>query len=305
MTDTLALYRAFARVVETGSFSAVARELGTSQPTVSRQIAELEERLGALLLRRTTRSLTVTDDGRIFYERARAVLDAVAEAEGAVGRQRAAPVGTLRLACPVVFGRLHIVPRLPRFQARFPAVRVDLSMNDGFADLVEEGVDLAIRVGAVADPGLVARRIGTTRRVTLASKAYLAGRTPPSRPEDLADHACVVYTRLATGDRWEFSGPDGPIAVRVAGPFSVNNSEGVREGVVAGLGIGVLPTWHFPGGYAPLGLVELLRDFEPKPLPINAVYPSRRLLSPKVRAMIDFLAHEFGLDPLLSSHAAA
>lgn len=304
MTDTLALYRAFARVVETGSFSAVARELGTSQPTVSRQVAELEERLGALLLRRTTRSLTVTDDGHVFYERARAVLDAAAEAEGAVGRRRAAPVGTLRLACPVVFGRLHIVPRLPRFQARYPAVRVDLSMNDGFTDLVEEGVDLAIRVGTVADPGLVARRIGTTRRVTLAAAGYLAGRTPPTRPDDLADHDCVVYTRLATGDRWEFSGPDGPIAVRVGGPFSVNNSEGVREGVIAGLGIGVLPTWHFPGGFAPLGLVELLRAFEPKPLPIAAVYPSRRLLSPRVRAMIDFLAHEFSLDPLLSSHDA-
>jgi DNA-binding transcriptional LysR family regulator len=304
MTDTLTLYRTFVRVVEAGSFSAVAQELGSTQPTISRQVAELEERLGARLLHRTTRALAVTDDGRAFHERARQVLEAAQEAEGSVGRRRAAPSGLLRMAVPVVFGRLKLMPLIPAFLRRHPDVSVELVMGDGFTDLVEQGIDLAIRVGVVTDPGLVARRIGMTRRVAVASPAYLHARGRPAHPADLAGHDCIVYTRLATGNRWQFGGPDGPIEVGVNGRFRVDNSEGVREAVIAGLGIGVLPVWHFADGRGG-GLAEVvLERFEPRPLPIQAVYPSRRLLAQKVRAMIDFLAHEFALDPLLSDHGA-
>lgn len=304
MSDIVTLFRTFVRVVEAGSFTAVATESNTSQPTVSRQIAALEDQVGALLFQRTTRALTLTDDGRVLYEQARQTLDSVQQALGSVGRQRLAPTGTLRLACPVVFGRLHIVPRLSAFLARHPEVAIDLVMNDGFTDLVEEGLDLAIRIGEITDPGLVARRIGTTRRVTVASPAYLATRGIPSRPADLAAHDCIVYSRLATGNRWVFSGEAGPVTVAVSGRYRVNNSEGVREGVLAGLGIGVVPVWHFTDEISSGRLVELLTAFEPKPLPTQAVYPSRRFLAPKVRAMIDFLAHEFELDPSLSAHGS-
>jgi DNA-binding transcriptional LysR family regulator len=302
MTDTLALYRTFVRVVEAGSFSAVARELGTTQPTVSRQVAELERRLGARLIGRTTRALSVTDDGRAFHERAREVLALAQEAEGAVGRRRAAPSGLLRMAVPVVFGRLHVLPRIPRFMERHPDVSLDLVMSDGFSDLVEQGIDLAVRVGEVVDPGLVARRIGITRRIAVASPGYLARRGAPAHPADLASHECIVYARLATGRRWRFGGPDGPVEVEVSGRFRVDNSEGVREAVLAGLGIGVLPVWHFGAELRDGRAVPVLQAFEPAALPTSAVFPSRRYLPAKVRAMADFLAHEFSLDPLLSDY---
>jgi DNA-binding transcriptional LysR family regulator len=302
MSDLIALFGTFVRVAEAGSFTAVAQELNTSQPTISRQIAALEEQLGALLFQRTTRALTLTDDGRVLYEQARQALDSVQQALGSVGRRRGAPSGMLRLSCPVVFGRLHIAPRLNAFLSRYPEVSVDLIMNDGFTDLVEEGIDLAVRIGDITDPGLIARRIGMTRRVTVASPAYLAARGEPSRPEDLIHHECIVYSRLATGNRWEFSGKAGPISVAVSGRYRVNNSEGVREGVLGGLGIGVVPVWHFTDEIASGRLVVILSAFEPRPLPTQVVYPSRRFLATKVRAMIDFLAHEFEIDPQLSVH---
>ena len=304
MSDLVALFRTFVRVAEAGSFTAVATEFNTSQPTVSRQIAALEEQLGALLFQRTTRALTLTDDGRVLYEQARQALDSVQQALVSVGRRRGAPSGTLRLACPVVFGRLHIVPHLPAFLERFGGVAIDLIMNDGFTDLVEEGIDLAIRIGEITDPALIARRIGTTRRVTVASPSYLAARGAPSHPNDLAGHDCIVYSRLATGSRWEFSSADGPVGVQVSGRLRVNNSEGVREGVLRGLGIGVVPVWHFSDEIASGRLVVILSDFEPSPLPTHVVYPSRRFLAPKVRAMIDYLAHEFELDPALSAYGS-
>jgi DNA-binding transcriptional LysR family regulator len=302
MADTLALYRSFVRVVEAGSFTAVADELGSTQPTVSRQIAALEVHLGCVLFQRSTRALTLTDDGRTFYALAQRTLEAAAEAETAVGRRKGRPTGTLRLACPVVFGRLHVVPRLGRFLERYPDVAVDLVMNDGFADLVEDGIDLAIRIGEVSEQDLVVRRIGMTRRVTVASPGYLAARGEPAQPSDLETHDCIVYTRLSTGASWRFDGPDGPISVRVAGRLRVNNSEGVREAALGGTGIAVVPVWHVTQEIDEGRLRVILRDFEPKPLPTQAVYPSRRFLPLKVRAMIDFLAHEFELDPRLSGY---
>ncbi len=303
MSDVLALFRTFIRVVEAGSFTAVAREQNTSQPTISRQIATLEEHLGSMLFQRTTRSLTLTEDGRSFYDHARRAVETVLEAETAVGRRKGRPTGMLRLSAAVVMGRLHVVPRLPRFMERYPDVSVDLLMNDGFVDMVEEGIDLAIRVGELTDPGLIARRIGTTRRVVVATPDYLARRGEPVTPADLASHDCIVYSRLATGTTWPFHGPDGPMTVPISGRFHVNNTEGVRAAILGGLGIGMVPIWHFVEGEVESGgLSVLLSGFEPRPHPINAVYPSRRFLAPKVRAMIDFLAAEFELDPKLSGY---
>ncbi len=300
--DILAPMQTFVRVVEAGSFTAVATQLNTTQPTISRQIATLEEHLGARLLTRTTRALTLTDDGRAFYEHALRALEALSEAENAVGRRRSKPSGLLRIATPVVFGRLHIVPRLSAFLARFPEVSVDLAMSDTFTDLTEQGIDLAIRVGEITDPGLIAKRVGMVRRVTVASPAYLKAHGTPRTPADLADHSCIVYTRLATGNRWLFESAGGPLSVEVSGRYRADNSEAVREGVLAGLGIAVIPTFAFSGEIDSGKVKTLLKDNEPKQLPMNAVFPSRRFVPLKVRAMIDYLAHEFALDPRLTAH---
>lgn len=301
--DLLSPMKTFVRVVEAGSFSAVAAELRTTQPTISRQVAALEEHLGARLLTRTTRQLTLTDDGQAFYERALRVLESLSEAENAVGRRRGRPSGVLRIATPVVFGRLHIVPRLPAFMARYPDVSVDIVMSDTFTDLVEQGIDLAIRVGEITDPGLVARRIGIVQRVTVASPAYLKAHKTPRVPQDLQDHECIIYTRLATGDRWHFEGPEGPISVDVKGRYRADNSEAVRDGVLSGLGIAVIPAFAFSSEIESGKVRVLLKAFEPKRLPMHAVYPSRRFVPLKVRTIIDYLAHEFALDPRLSAHA--
>lgn len=302
--DLLGPMRTFVRVVEAGSFTGVAAEQSTTQPTISRQVAALEEHLGARLLTRTTRALTLTDDGRAFYEHALRALEAVGEAENAVGRRQSKPTGTLRLAVPVVLGRRHIVPRLARFLARYPEVAIDLAMSDGFVDLVEQGIDLAIRVGEITDQSLVARKIGMVRRLTVAAPAYLKAKGTPRSPEELKHHDCIVYTRLATGNRWHFESVDGPLSVIVSGRFRVDNSEAVREGVLAGLGIAVIPAFAFSDEITRGAVKVLLKAYEPKLLPLNAVYPSRRYVPLRVRAMIDFLAHELEIDPVLSGYGA-
>ena len=302
--DLLGSMRLFIRVVETGGFSTVARETASTQPTVSRGVAALEDHLGVRLLNRSSRAVTLTDEGRAFYAQAVRALEAVSEAESSVGRRHGQPSGLLRLGCPVAFGRLHVASRMARFLALHPEVEVELLMTDAFVDPVAEGLDLVVRVGMLEDPTLIARRIGTTRRATVASADYLGRRGVPQAPSELTQHECIVYTRLATGNRWHFGGPDGPIAVTVRGRFRADNSEAVREAVTAGAGIAVIPVWMFADEITS-GRVRIILDaFEPNALPIHAVYPSRRLVSPKVRAMIEFLAAEFAASPLLSGQRA-
>lgn len=289
-------------MVEAGNFSVVARESQVSQPTVSRSVAALEEHIGARLLNRSSRAVTLTDDGRLFYDHASRALEAVAEAEGCVGRRQAKPTGLLRLGTPVAFGRLHVAPRIGAFLRRYTDVEVELSMDDAFVDLVGHGLDLAVRVGELGDPTLIARRIGTTRRVTVAAADYLERYGVPETPADLLHHDCIVYTRLTTGNRWHFDGPDGPMAVDVHGRFRADNSEAVREAVIESAGIAVIPVWLFRDEIKSGRVRIVLQAFDPKPLPIHAVYSSRRHQSAKVRAMIEFLAAEFERSPLLSIH---
>jgi DNA-binding transcriptional LysR family regulator len=297
--DLLTGMKLFVRVAETGGFSAVAREAANTQPTVSRTIAALEAHLGVRLLNRSSRAVTLTDDGRAFYAHAMRALEAITDAEACVGRRHSQPTGLLRLGSPVAFGRLHVAPRMPAFLTQYPEVEIELSMNDAFVDLVGEGLDLVVRVGMLEDPSLIARRIGTTRRVTVASADYLRRRGVPLTPNDLRQHECVVYTRLATMNRWHFDGSDGPVSVEVRGRFRADNSEAVREAVINGAGIAVIPVWMFTDEISS-GRVRIILDaFEPNALPIHAVYPSRRQVSAKVRVMIDFLAEAFGHSPLL------
>lgn len=211
--------RTFVRAVETGSFTAVAAEQGQSQPTVSRQVSALEEHLGARLLQRTTRALMPTEEGRHFYEHGRALLDAAETARAAVRPGAAEVAGTLRIAAPLAFARLHLMPRLWRFLAGHPALRTDWVLGDRPVDLVEEGVDLAIRIGRIADQSLIARRIGEVRRITVAAPGYWAARGRPVHPGDLRDHDCIVYTGLATSSTpawppWTSGTSPGPTARR-------------------------------------------------------------------------------------------
>src|ERR1700681_188616 len=300
MTDTISLFRAFIRVVEAGSVTRVAQEQNSSQRTVSRQVAALEEHLGTRLFTRSTRKLTLTDDGRGFYERAKLAIEAVSEAEDAVGRRRSRPSGALRLATPVVFGRLRVIPHLKEFLARYPDVTIDLAMNDAQADLVEEGIDLAIRSGEVTDGALIARKIGVTRRVVVAAPSYLRGKTLPKHPDDLAAHDCLTFTGITAGVRWHFGGPEGPVSVEVKGRVRTRNSEGIREAMLSGLGIGYAPIWHLTAEIETGRLVILLHGYEPKPEPIHAAYPSRRFVPHKTRVMIDFLEQRFAMDPTVN-----
>ncbi|TAD89975.1 MAG: LysR family transcriptional regulator [Alphaproteobacteria bacterium] len=299
--DLLALMRCFVRVAEAASFTAVAEETGSSQPTISRQIAQLEAHLGARLLLRSTRQVALTDEGQRFLDRARTVLDSVAEAEGSVGRKRMRPTGTLRLAMPVVFGRLHVAPRLSRLLARYPDLALDLVMHDGTTDLIEEGIDLAVRIGAVTDPSLIAKRFGTTRRLTVATPGYLAAHGTPRYPQDLGQHQCILYTRLSTGPVWRFSSPTGPLDVTVSGRVRANNSDGVRAAVLDGHGIAVVPNWMLTDELETGALVSLLTAFEPERLPMQVVYPSRRYVPLKTSAAIQFFETEFRLDPRFST----
>lgn len=291
--------RVFVRAVETGSFTAVAAELGQSQPTVSRQITALEDHLGVRLMQRTTRALALTEEGRSYYTHARALLDAAEEAALSV-RPNAEVRGLLRIAAPLAFARLHLMPRLGAFLARHPDLRTDWVLGDRAVDLVEEGVDLAIRIGHVADHGLIVRRIGQMKRITVARPDYFERYGRPAHPDDLRRHDCIVYTGLSTVDEWHFMGPDkAPIAVRVSGRVRVSASEGMRAALFEGLGVAVCPTWLFTDEVERGVIERVLVEFEPASLPIQAVYPSRRLVPPRVRAFVDYLQTEFRSDARL------
>ncbi|HZF75970.1 MAG TPA: LysR family transcriptional regulator [Acetobacteraceae bacterium] len=301
--DLLLHFRTFVRVAELGGFSAAARALGTSQPAVSRQVSDLEERLGARLLHRSSTGVALTGEGDAFLERAQAALDAADAALGLMGERRGEIAGRVRLGAGIAFGRLHVVPRLAPLLARHPGLSVELRLGDGAADLVEEGLDATIRIGEIADPALVARRIGMTRRALVASPDYVARAGRPGHPDDLARHECLIFTGLATGEAWPFDGPGGRVLVPVSGRFRANSSEAVRAAVLAGIGLYLAPIWLFAEELRDGRVVPLLEGWTPGLLPIQAVFPSRRQVAPRVRAVVEHLAGEFRLDPSLSDHS--
>lgn len=305
--DRIECIRSFVRVVETGSFSAVAKERGTTQPTVSKQIAALEKYLDAQLLTRSTRKLTLTEAGDRFYAEAQHVLEAIAQAEASVGR-RQKPAGILKINCPVSFGQLQVVPRLKAFLDRYPDIQIKLSMNDRFVDLVETGVDLAIRIGTVQATDLKVQRIGLTRRVAIASTRYLEQHSEPKTPSELINHNCIVYQ--PSGSEWQFverkqKGVTGKtVRVNVSGNLQVDNSVAIRETIFAGLGIGLAPAWLFGDLMESPNLRILLKDYQPQPLPVQIVYRRSQFVAAKTQCFIDYLSHEFKLDPWLSDYGA-
>lgn len=295
MIDRFAALAAFCRVVERGGFTAAADALEVTTATVSKHVAALEEHLGARLLYRTTRRVTPTEVGEAFYERCRRLLDDLEEAEAAVRALHETPRGTLRVNAPMSLGLVRLAPLFAEFQRRHAAVELDVTFTDARVDLLEEGVDVVIRVVArLDDTSHVARRIATLPVVVCASPAYLERAGTPRRPEDLADHDCVVYTLAATPGRWQFRGPGGPRSVRVRGRLRANNSVVLREAALAGLGVLRAPAFVVEDALADGRLCPILDEFSPEPLSLYALYPATRHLSAKVRAFVDFLVERLG-----------
>ena len=292
--DSLLWMKCFARAVETGSLSAVARELGIGQPNISRHLASLERHIGTRLLHRSTRKLTLTPEGERYYAELRPALDAIFEA-AANARGEDRPQGLLRVSCPVALARFKLLPLIKPFLQRHPEIELDLQIADRMIDLVEEAVDVAIRIGELRDSAMRARRLGTARRVCVASSAYLAERGEPHTPQDLQAHECILYTLLATGPVWPFE--SSPVQVR--GRFRVNSPEGVRAAVLDGLGIGVMPRWLFDDVIASGDVRVLLPDWPIQSLPIHALYPEKRLLPRRASAFMEFVAEAFAADPVL------
>lgn len=298
--DRLTAMQTFVRVVESGSFSAVARETQTTQSAVSKQVAALERALGARLLSRTTRALALTEDGERYFEQARRLVAEIAEAENGLRQGEQQLSGWLRVAASVGFGRLKLMPLVKTFLMEHPSVKIDLRLNDGFIDLVEQGIDVAVRIGELDDSTLVAKRIGTTKRALIASRQYLRslpkGLNTPRVPEDLLQLNCIVYTELASQNAWTFTaGPGAPVEVgtvvtiRAQGNLQTNSSEVVRASVLSGMGVGFSPTWLFEDEMAQGDLQVLLPDWPTPPLPVHLVSPSQRRQSAKVRAFADHL----------------
>jgi DNA-binding transcriptional LysR family regulator len=296
--DVLAAFRVLVCVAERGSFSAAARELGVGQPAVSRQMAALEAHLGTRLFNRSAASLGLSDDGLALLDRARLVVQAVDEAQDLVRLRGRGVGGRVRIAGPVVFGRTWLIPKLAALARLHPQLEFDVVLNDSFVDLAEEGVDLAIRVGEITDQNLIARPLMAVRRVAIAAPSYLARRGVPAHPRDLAQHDCVVYTRLATGSLWRFEGErEGEteaIEVEVGGPLRVNNSAGVLAAVTAGAGIGVVPLFTMTGQVERGEVQLILERFEPRSLPMHLVYASRHHMPAKIRLTIDYLIEQAG-----------
>jgi DNA-binding transcriptional LysR family regulator len=290
--DTLSAMVVFARVVEEESFSSAARRLGVSKATVSKEVARLEDHLGVRLLNRTTRRLSLTDVGQAFYERCARIVEEAEEAERAVTTWQSAPRGLLRVSAPVSFGRTWVAPHLPRFLAKYPDLKLELSLNDRFVDLIEEGFDVAIRIARLPDSSLIARRLSPSNRAIYAAPAYLKQHGTPAHPRDLTRHNCLTYSLQATGDAWRLDGPGGEVSVRVDGSFRANNGEALVEAACAGLGIVMCPDFLAGDSVASGKLVRILPEWSDHTASVYAVHPHVKHVPIKVRVFVDFLASQ-------------
>ena len=295
--DRLGEMEMFAAVAEQGSFTGAAHHLGVSTSAVSKYVIALESRLGVRLLNRTTRRLSLTEAGRNFREWCERIAADVSEAEQSVASLQAEPRGVLTVNAPMSFGQRHLGPFLSDFLAHYPSVQVDMTMTDRRIDIVEEGYDIAIRIGALPDSSLVTRTLAPSRRVLCAAPAYLAQHGVPQTPADLADHNCLGHSSMRSAEEWPFRDPQGDITIRATGSLAVNNGDMLRLAALAGTGLALLPTFIVGPDLAAGRLRAVLCDYEPQQHPISAVYAAGRPVAAKVRAFIDHLAACFGDAP--------
>lgn len=289
--------QAFAAVADAGSFVRAAESLQVSKTAVSRLIGDLEARLGVRLLHRTTRRLSLTAEGEVFHARCKALTADVEEAEAEVTARAGEAVGQLRLNVPVSFGLMHLAPLWPAFLQQHPKVTLDVTLADRIIDLVDEGYDLAVRIAQLPASSLVSRKIASTRLVLCASPDYLRRHGEPSHPADIARHAVFTYTLLATGDTWNFEGPDGPVEVRVTPRLRSNNGDTCCAAALQHQGIVLQPSFMVSHHLRAGALVEVLPQYRSLELGVYALYASRRHVTPKVRVVIDFLVDAFRICP--------
>ena len=295
--DRMAAMETFIRVVDTGSFSAAARRLDVGQPAVSKSIAQLEARLGVKLLVRTTRGLTPTEAGLNFYERARRSIDEADEAELAARGAGSGLSGRLRICAAVTFAQLHLMPRIPEFLARHPDLEVDVVLDDRNIDLVQEGIDVALRMGQLADSTLTARRIATDRRYVLGTRAYLERAGVPLSPADLASHEAVIYTRERGGEVWTFRRGGAEVSVVVKGRLRVTAAEGVRAAVLADAGLAIASGWMFAPELVAGTVRAVLQDWDLPAIDLWAVFPAGRTATTKARIFVAFVEEVMGSRP--------
>jgi DNA-binding transcriptional LysR family regulator len=283
----------FLAVVRAGSFVGAAEAVGLSKAAVSRHVAELEAHLGLRLLHRTTRRLSLTDEGQRFHARAIEIVAALEELEAEATSTGGEASGLLRINAPLTFGNLHLAPLWPRFLAANPKVALDITLNDRIVDLVDEGFDVAIRITRRIDPQLVSRRLASARMVLCASPAYLETHGIPAHPRDLAAHSVFAYSYFATGDVWTFEGPDGAASVRVSPRIHTNSGDTCRAAALDGQGIVLQPDFLVGRDVASGALVELMPDYRSIELGVHAVYATRKHMPMKTRRLIDFLVEAF------------
>ena len=293
----LNLLAVFARVVEAGSFAEAARRLSSSRSVVSKAVAKLEVALGARLLNRTTRHLSLTEIGAAVAEHGRRIVEEAADAENLVASLTSEPRGVLRINASVAFGTLHVAPALAEFLPQYPKIKVDLTISDRWVDLAEEGYDLLIQVTGQPQEHLVARNLAPVRRQLCATPTYFLQRGIPKSPMDLMDHNCLDYTRSGEQGRWLFNGPAGEISVPVNGPLHVDDDEALSQAVLGGLGMGLLPTFIVGKALQCGRLQAVLSEYIPVERHVYAMYLPTPHLPSKVRVFIDFLVAHIGNPP--------
>jgi DNA-binding transcriptional LysR family regulator len=279
----------YVAVVDGGSFAAAADKLEVSRAMVSKQVQKLEEHLGTRLMNRTTRRLSLTETGRAFHERSLQILADVDEAEQIAGQMTRTPQGVLRVTIPLSYGQHRLATIIGDYTQAYPQVQLDISLSDRKVDLIEDGFDLAVRIGALPQSDLIARKLGGVRSIVCAAPAYLARHGAPIAPADLVGHACIGYTLTGSGADWRFDGPDGPVIVPISGPLRADNGDIIRLAALSGAGLVFQPNFIVDGDIAAGRLVRVLPEWQSAELGVYAVYPSRKHLSAKVRTFVDFL----------------
>jgi DNA-binding transcriptional LysR family regulator len=289
--DRFSELNAFIAVVEAGGFSAAARRRGEGQPSISKAVAALERRLGVALLNRSTRSVTLTDQGRRYYDRAKPLIDEMDVVDNEMTHSTLSVTGLVRISVASTFGRLHILPLIPELLSLYPGLEVDLILSDFVRDMVEDRIDLAIRLGPVDEGDAVARRVAGTPLVCVGSRRYFDERGKPKIPADLLAHNCLIYSGLRESGNWPFVGPNGPFSVSVRGNLSSNSIETIRAGVLAGLGVGFFTKASLVGELAHPDVVTILDDFVKGVRDVSLVWPERRFVPTRVRRVTDFFVH--------------
>lgn len=289
----------FVRVVELGSLSAAGRDMRLSAAVVSNRIARLEKDVGTRLLNRTTRHVSLTEEGSRYYDHCVVILNELEQAESAITSGTVEPRGPIKVTAPTVFGRLHVAPHVPRFLERHPQMQVRLHLTDALVDLVQERVDLAIRIAALTDSTSIVRTLAPNRRMIVAAPDYLKRHPAPKEPEDLLDHNCLLLRFPGSKQfRWTVQGRDGPVTLRVSGNMDSNSGEALRDWCLAGHGLALKSLWEIVDDLNEGRLVPVLTDCPPLSHAIYAVYPHSQHAPPRVRAFIDFLAETFGPKPV-------